>query len=229
MRKWPCIMELGRAFMSEMRQESNEGGDSTFYSAWVTSKPKEALLDSKGNYITPPQGFWHNWDAEFNIRYGNTQVHLHAGVNDPQLKTYEKKLKALRNAIRWYVKEFDKRIKKHGKDYPPVFERQWLNEMSKDTPFTGYFMYTMDEHGHGKFFIADCHRSINMWMDVYDWDGKPNMPSHTTRNLNTLRSIADNLDLAIKKLDNLRKRYRNGELTRMEPKEEELNVKVTHF
>lgn len=218
------IMEIGRAFMQEV-PENLASGDCVFYAASVKSKPKEALLDRKGNYITPPKGFWHNWDAEFNIRFGNTQIHLHASDNDPKLKEFEKKLKALRNACRFYVNEFNRRFKNHPREYPMILERQWLNPLTKDTPYSGYFLYALggpESSGSGRFFIADCQRSINMWIDIYNFDDGPIIPTHTQRNLDALKCIAENLDVAISKLDNLRKRYRNGELTRMEPKNHEL-------
>lgn len=225
----PTLIELGKAWLPELYSYDTTRADCTFYN--MSIKPGTVGTVWTGGVVTKQGKKGFIWDASFNIRYGNTTVHLHSDVNDQQLKRFKKKLITLRNALRAFVKESKRRIAKPAA-HPLEFKREWLNELNENTPYTGYFFYELHPNGGGKFFIADCSRSINLWADYYGYH-----TDDVTRNVEMgflerkwewLEEIAVQLGIAIESIKKLNARHRNGELINQLPKDSN-KVVITKF
>lgn len=225
----PTIIELKKAWLPELYPYDTTRADCTFYNmsikpGTVGSVWERGILTKFGK-----KGFI--WDASFNIRYGNVSIHLHSDDQDRQLKRFKKKLITLRNALRAFIHESKRRIEKPA-DHPVEFKRDWLNELNENTPYTGYFFYEIQPNGGGKFFIADCSRSINLWIDYYgghdDEVTKSVEMDFLERKWKWLDEVATQLDAAVDSIKILNGRHRNGELVNMLPKDSD-KIKVTHF
>jgi hypothetical protein len=225
----PTLLELGKAWLPDLYEYDHTRADCTFYS--MTIKPGIVGRVWKGPDIINPGKKGFLWDASFNIRYGNTTIHLHSDPEDRQLKRFRKKLVALRNGIRTFIHESKRRIAKPA-DAECIFKREWLNELTAHTPYTGYFFYEIQPNGGGKFFIADCSRSINLWIDYYghhpDEVTKGVEMDYLERKWKWLDEVATHLDAAVDSIKILNGRHRNGELVSKLPKDSD-KVVITRF
>lgn len=216
----PTLLELNKVWLPEIYEYDTARADCVFYN--MTIKP--AIVGrtwERGEIVNPgKKGFL--WDASFNIRYGNTTIHLHSDAEDRQLKRFKKKLVTLRNAIRAFIHESKRRVGKPV-EAPLVFKREWLNDLTTHTPYTGYFFYEIQPNGGGKFFIADCSRSINLWVDYYgghdDEATKGVEMDFLERKWKWLDEVATQLDAAVDSIKVLNGRHRNGELINQLPKD----------
>jgi len=221
----PTLLELGKAWLPDLHDFDTSSADCTFFNMSI----KPAIIGTvweKGTIVKRGKpGF--RWDASFNIRYGNTNIHLHSDEEDRQLKRFRKKLITLRNAIRTFIHESKRRVETPA-DEPFEYKREWLNELSSNTPYTGYFFYEIQPNGGGKFFIADCTRSINLWVDYYGEHTDEVIKKLERENLEKkwqwLDAVATHLDTAVDAIKTLNGRHRNGELVNMLPKDSDKKV-----
>ena len=225
----PTLLELGKAWLPELYDHDPTRADCTFYNMTIKSGIVGTVWEKGVVVKKGKRGF--SWDASFNIRYGNVTIHLHSDPEDKQLKRFKKKLITLRNAIRTFIHESKRRIA-HPADHPVTFKREWLNELNAETPYTGYFFYEIQPNGGGKFFIADCSRSINLWVDYYGhYDDEIVRKTELVfleKKWKWLDEIATQLDAAVDSIKVLNGRHRNGELVNMLPKDSD-KIKVTHL
>ena len=225
----PTLLEVGKAWLPDIYPDNTTRSDCTFYN--MSIKPGiVGTIWERGKVVKQgKKGFI--WDASFNIRCENTTIHLHSDAEDRQLKRFKKKLIALRNGIRTFIHESKRRVAKPA-NHQAEFKREWLNELSAATPYTGYFFYEIQPNGGGKFFIADCSRSINLWIDYYG-DYPDQVVSDTEmdfleRKWKWLDEVATQLDAAVDSIKVLNGRHRNGELVNMLPKDSD-KVVITKF
>jgi len=169
-----------------------------------------------------------NWATHFNIRAMNTLITLHNIPQDDELKHTEEKLLLLREGIEEFVKEVKARMVKPAQFR--AYRREWLNPEELGADYTGYFFYNIQMDGNARFFIADCHRTLNFWFDVCpkgqgfgDQDNKA-----TKRLLSLMMAIVKAINTWINHAKRLRKRYHKGELEKTAPKKAN-GLKITHF
>lgn len=172
-----------------------------------------------------------NWDTHFNIRTGNTMITVHAIPNDAELIHTETKMRLLREGIETFVKEVRSRMRKPAETV--MYRREWLNPEDLGADFTGYFFYNIEPSGNARFFIADCHRTLNFWFEAYDkdrpfGDRKNRMAK---RQLDVLEAIAKAIGTWLNRLKKLRKQFSNGDLEKLleNGDKEDGKVKVSHF
>jgi hypothetical protein len=221
----PTLLELGKAWLPELYDYDTTRADCTFYNMTIKPGLVGAIWERGKLVKSGKPGF--RWDASFNIRYGKTTIHLHSDEEDKQLKRFKKKLVTLRNAIRTFIHESKRRVANPADD-PFEVKREWLNELSAETPYTGYFFYELQPNGGGKFFIADCSRSINMWIDYYGYHEdevtRGVEADHLERKWKWLDEVATQLDAAVDSIKILNGRHRNGELVNKLPKDSDKKV-----
>ena len=203
------ILELHREFLPSPETEPDM--DSVSFTASVNAwkhLPK-GEEEEKINF---------NWTANFFIRVGNTTVCLHNIIDDTKLVLMEQKLKTLREAILFFVKEVTQRCKKPGGEY--LEKREWLNPPETDSKYTGYYFYCISPDGSSRFYLADCQRTIHFWLDNYHKDKlivgervsrKPISP-YNKHQLLKLKAIANGLGRCIRSIHTLRKRFKDGEV-----------------
>lgn len=199
-------MKLGRAFLPTVQFDSIEA-DCVFHSASV----RASVTINRDGDITIDGRLRFFWDAGMNIRVGNTLVHLHPPVRDKELKAYVKKIKLVRDEIRLFLSESKKRWKNWTKG--KLVKRVWLNPEEGKSGYTGYVAWNMDGYGGGRFSIADCQRTIQIWIDIYE----TGPGEYTQRQLDHLEAIAANIDLAVENIVELRKNFHAGDLHKLLP------------
>ena len=144
------------------------------------------------------------WQGHFLLRYGNTLIRLHSHEVDENLDQLEEKLNSLKEDIDHFLTEQKARLKRKAADI--LIKREWLNHERHHTPHTGYYFYRIDEIGHASFSLADCHRTVFFYLDVYSHETKKergNYPYHqNTRKC--LQDISESLAECISKIHELR-------------------------
>ena len=168
-----------------------------------------------------------HWDSHFNIRFMNTMITLHPIPNDTELIHMEAKMLLLQEGIVEFVREVKARMVKPAQFR--VQRREWLNPEELGADYTGYFHYSIEPEGNGRFFMADCQRSMNIWFDVcprsHTFGDRENKA--TKRLLTVMMAISKAINTWLNHVKRLRKRYYKGELDKTPVKMDKL--KVTHF
>lgn len=156
------------------------------------------------------------WDTHFNVRTGSTMITLHSIPNDVELVSTEAKMLLLREGIETFVKEVKLRMRKASDT--PLYRREWLNPEELGSDFTGYFFYNIEPSGAAVFFIADCHRTLNFWIQMDD-KGYP-IPGqkrnhHAKKQLEVIAAIGKAVGTWLNRLKKLRKRAGSGALEKL--------------
>lgn len=209
----PSLLELGKEWLPIIYPSETDNVDCTFYNASVSPDVVGMKWDSKGEMTNPgKKGF--KWGASFNIRHGKTTVHLHSDEQDKYLKRFRKKLRNLSKGIQAFLVESKKRVETPGEGKIEL-RREWLNDLTEETPYTGHFLYKIDPNGGGLFSVGDCHRAIVLHMELYCFEGstKDNYFVKVLKNYWAyLEAIDSQLKRAIESINTLNTRLRNGEL-----------------
>lgn len=149
------------------------------------------------------------WQGHLLIRYGNTMIRLHAHDVDFDLVQLEEKLTGLKEGIDAFLTEQAARLKTKAKDI--LIRREWLNHERHCTPHTGYYFYRIDEIGSGSFSLADCHRTLFFYLDVYNYEKKKergNYPYHRNTK-QCLHDISQALADCVAKIHELRSQVKD--------------------
>jgi len=223
----PSLLELKKEWLPSITYLHDEmSADCTFYNMSISPAFKQARYDREGNMIEPGQRRF-RWGASFNIRYGNTTIRLHSDEHDEGLVRFSNKLTLVRDAIRYVVKECRNRVKNPG-EYPEEQKRFWLNENIPETPYTGYCFYEITAKGGGKFYVADCTRSIHLWLDYYGPYTDSFMEKTQISNLESkwawLEGLAKSLENALASVKKLNDRHEAGELHNLLPQDSDIKV-----
>lgn len=158
-----------------------------------------------------------SWDTHFNIRTGNTMITIHSIPNDVGLIHTEIKMLLLREGIETFVKEVKLRMRKPAQE--SMYRREWLNPQELGADFTGYFFYNIEPSGSARFFIADCHRTLNFWIEVAS-DNRFHMPGqkrnyYAKKQLDVISAIGKAIGTWLNRLKKLRKRAESGVLEKL--------------
>lgn len=144
----------------------------------------------------------YRWEGFFNMVFNSIRIRLHPVDGDVGLVEMEKKLELLKEKMLFFVKELKARRKVNAKK--DLFDKQWLNK--PDCPYSGYVHSTIYKDGSGTLAVADCHKAIHWWCDVYaDGKGKPIFDEHYERSMRSIEEFARGLGKACKAIQELRK------------------------
>lgn len=156
-----------------------------------------------------PEQYRYRWEGHANIRWHNTIVHLHNPRHDPFLRHLEQKLRLLKEKIDLFTKTMLERAETPGGEQ--ITERVWLNPESVEPNYTGYVYVHITPDGEGRFYIADCHRTINIWLEHWlDEEGK-RVPiedhSYFKGSMDFLVQLSDELEKSFVLIEKLRARF----------------------
>ena len=151
-----------------------------------------------------PEKYDYKWSGHFNLIMNSLRIHLHQPDDDHGLVDQEQKLSMAKEKLDFFLKEIKTRYKTPAKD--SMQERHWLNKL--DSGYTGYVALNIDKEGGGTFSIADCHKSIIYWCDVWfdpvtNKASKKDEPRDNT--IKSLEGLSKGLGKAIKAIQELRK------------------------
>jgi hypothetical protein len=156
----------------------------------------------------PNEVVGYEWQGALNLCVKNTRIRLHTPPGDEGLFKLEKKLILLRDKLHLYTKHIESRHKKEGLVFT---ERCWLNPDEWGTDYTGYVSAYVAENGYARLSIADCHRSISIWIDEPFIDKNSDGDSDalvldkvSEETMGLLRGITGVVDKAIDQIDLLR-------------------------
>ena len=158
-----------------------------------------------------PLQYAYSWNGHFNLVVGRNRVHFHTPHDDPGLYLQEKKLQSLKDHMDFFTSEARRRLKKAGGE--EMIARHWLNPEALKS--TAYVYYNITEEGSGTIAIADCHHSIQFWIDA-PVTRSPIETEHTTNGIKAIEDISKGLNKALKAIAELRKFFAR-ELESAEP------------
>lgn len=193
--KFDTLTVMGRDFIPPVYNHDTGFYDYAFsVEAFVSNhKPKKGQGDLIYGYL---------WSGHINICLGSARVHLHNREGDFGLAAMEEKLNIVKDNIDFFLKEHKARIKTPAKKV--LNHRVWLN--GADTRYTGHTAYELQENGSGVYSIADCHKAIQWWVDVYhNPNGKLMADPSREKTLAQLEVLSKGLDKAVKAIIGLRK------------------------
>lgn len=205
----PSLIELKREWIGKPSEWRMTGTDCYHFNHSIVPGTVGDVWENGICVNAGTEGF--RWDATFGVRRGNTEVILHSDDFDPQLRRYVKKLKRLRYGIEEHINAMKYRIRKQDNTTPVRLKRVWLNQLVEQTPFTAHYLSEVHWDGRGKFMFGDCQRSIVMWIDTYALEEK----------MKFLRGVVDGIAECIESVKELRARFRNGELHRLMPRNDD--------
>lgn len=193
--KFDPLLVMGRDFIPPVWQQDTGFYDYAFgvnaYVADDQPKKKQDLV-----YV-------YNWTGHINICLGSARIHLHNPENDVGLVGQEEKMLKIKGALELFLKEHKARLKTPGKKDLNV--REWLNN-GEGTHYTGYLMYQLRKDGGGMFGVADCHKTLHWWIDVWrDEKGKLQVDDSREKTLKQMDTLAKGLGKAIAAIQQLRK------------------------
>lgn len=149
------IVKLGKQFLPSFNEFLAASTNTASYAVSVVSVPGHRG-DEKDTYR-------YYWEASFDLRIGNTSVHIHnTHHNDHGLILFEKKLCLLKFEIEQFMSQSKFRSDNPDKDRKKEVRRIWLNDEDTLNLATGYIGSRLSKSGCGQLFIADCHRTINL-------------------------------------------------------------------
>jgi hypothetical protein len=150
-----------------------------------------------------PIDYRYVWEGHFNLIFNGTRIHLHSQAEDRGLEKQEEKLQLAKDKLDFFLKQIKLRYKTPAKKF--IRERHWLNDIASG--YTGYVSINIDEIGGGTFALADCHKSIMVWCDVWLDDKGQAVKKDPSRDqaIKSLESISKSLGRAIKAIQELRK------------------------
>lgn len=141
------------------------------------------------------------WDSFFNIRPDSKpSITLHNISGDTDLLLMEQKLLLLKEGIESFCSTVKKKIE-NPEDKETFYHRVWLNPEEANSDYTGYLFYRIESDGNSRFFLADCSKSLNFWLDVYE---KPSINTTALKTLEVLLSIAKVISLWVTKVEEMR-------------------------
>jgi hypothetical protein len=189
------LIVLGKDFLHGPYKSATTAFEYAFEVKPFLSKAKQ----KKGE----PEKYDYTWSGHFNLIMNSIRIHLHQPADDHGLVDQEQKLNMAKEKLDFFLKEIKTRYKTPAKG--SMQERHWLNKL--DSGYTGYVALNIDENGGGTFSIADCHKTIIYWCDVWlDPLGKPMKSDDArTNTIKSLEGLSKGLGRAIKAIQELRK------------------------
>ena len=150
--------------------------------------------------------YFYDWGGSFSVRQGNISVFLHNGVHDQGLIHFERKLLLLKEKIDLFIEKVE-----GAKELAPeedFSERTWLNPVDVEPDYTGYVYIGVKKDGNARFYMADCHRTINLFIENWvDTDDKKIENPFNELTLEFLKGISENVVVAIELIKELREQF----------------------
>lgn len=153
------INKLGKQFLPSFNEYVTVSTNTASHNFSIRSipshKPEEEGL------------FLYFWDGSFSLRIAGTMITLHPTTPDDHgFINFEEKLRTLKDEIQLFIDTSQHNRNNPDKDRKVLNKRTWLNGDNTTNLATGYVGIRVDRNGGGQVFIADCHRTINLFIYI---------------------------------------------------------------
>ena len=146
------------------------------------------------------------WDGSFSIRLNNVMVFIHSSDIDPGLFQFERKLLLIKEKIDLYFSKLAEYAKGELKE--AFNERTWLNPIDVEPLYTGYININVNTDGNSRFYIADCHRTINLLIEYWRNDkGEIIENPRVEKTKEFLKAIGEQVPAAIALIQGAREQF----------------------
>lgn len=131
-------------------------------SYWDYAFSVTCMVDDAPRKKKDPESYVYSWGGHLNIGVDTSRIHLHNMEEDVGLVNQEAKFQLLHDTLKEFIKLYKDWGKVEKRD--PIAVKHWLNPL--DSRFTGMVSYSLAADGTGTVSIADCHKTIVLWVYI---------------------------------------------------------------